>query len=1297
MKIITPALLFVLLVPALSLPAATSAEVILTLQEGLNGYAGTEDTTLAEAGGPGDSLGGSTELSVLETAGGRSQRSLLRFDLSTVRGTITGARLILHKASQRQNAPAANETIALYRVTDANSGWQAGLLNRLPEDDVSTWALRATPKEPWAGGPGLSVADQDFQATSLTVTQSGDRLDQPVVWKLSDVSFLNTWLKTPGRNAGFLLRELNATGSGADRFYSSESPHRAFRPILELTVIPAPGTAGVLTPHPPIPVTFELAEPGFVTLAIDDAQGRRVRNLVSETFFPAGKNTVWWDGLDESGKKDVSPRGYYQIDGRLVSPGAYRVRGLFRKKLDLVYEYSPYNPGTPPWPTTENKASGWLADHSAPSDVLFLPGTKPSVLIGSFIVEGGSSLAWVDLDGRKQKGMGWLGGGNWTGASHLARDTGPKPVADYEVFAATTWPEKRWGEASMELRIIGVREPKNEPILIHKFPSRPEDPIYHTLLGGLAVRDGLIVASIPSRNQLLFIDARRKRLLVTLPLSDVRGLAYETSGALLAVSGHQVVRLRLPADLDALSKLTALPAAETVVSASLEDPQNIALDTAGNLYVSDHGSSHCVKVFSAAGRPLRVIGKPGVPACGPYDEQRMNHPAGLTVTLDGKLWVAESDEAPRRISVWTLDGGFVKAFYGGVQYGGGGQLDPRDPTRYYYGTHGYGLEFHLDWASGKDRLVNIYARPPATKETQRLGSPERVIYFRDRKYFTNDQNVMLMGADIARLWIDRNGIAVPVAMAGRVDRWPGFNEEPFKALLPVYATEYENREWFFTWSDRNGDGAPQPDELTLLRTPVSLSNSLTLITTGDDLSFLFSNGYRLSPSGFSASGVPLYDLASAAPVFSPVEKRARYQALDAGDDWIVQAGGPIHGYRKGEPVWSYPVRWPGLGAMYYDPLEEPRPGQIIGLCRFAGPPIVPPGSDVGPLLSMNANNGTVSLFTRDGLFAGTLAKENRVGRPVRNTLSVSRGDSLGENTLGEEHFWINLCQTPDGRVYLVTAFGLVRVDGLDSLRRLPDFPLTLTPELLQAAADYGLSSYAAPARKKKVAPLVVTRPAAPPVIDGKLDDWNDAVWTIIRPPPNPRTTEGRVDAALAIANGRLYAAFRTGDSKLLTNTGDASEVLFKTGGALDLMLATDPAADPKRTAPVAGDLRLLVTQVDGKPRATLYRAVVPGTRTPVPFRSPWRTITLDRVDDVSASVQLAQGGRGNYEFSVPLSVIGVDPKTPPRLGDIGILRGDSGKTVERIYWHNQASGLTADVPGEAMLTPNLWGPVLVSP
>jgi hypothetical protein len=219
-----------------------------------------------------------------------------------------------------------------------------------------------------------------------------------------------------------------------------------------------------------------------------------------------------------------------------------------------------------------------------------------------------------------------------------------------------------------------------------------------------------------------------------------------------------------------------------------------------------------------------------------------------------------------------------------------------------------------------------------------------------------------------------------------------------------------------------------------------------------------------------------------------------------------------------------------------------------------------------------------------------------------------------------------------------------------------------------------------------------------PVVDGQLDDWAGAAWVDIDKSGvnanfNSDSKPYDITAAVSIAGDRLYAAWKTGNSGLLKNSGEIPEAPFKTGGALDLMLATNPQANPKRIDPSAGDIRLLITKVNEKTMAVLYRAVVPGTKTPVPFSSPWRTITIDKVEDVSAQVQLSGKG-GNYEVSIPLSVLGLQPQVGQALrGDIGILRGDGNQTTARTYWSNKATGITADVPSEAQLTPQLWGRV----
>jgi hypothetical protein len=155
------------------------------------------------------------------------------------------------------------------------------------------------------------------------------------------------------------------------------------------------------------------------------------------------------------------------------------------------------------------------------------------------------------------------------------------------------------------------------------------------------------------------------------------------------------------------------------------------------------------------------------------------------------------------------------------------------------------------------------------------------------------------------------------------------------------------------------------------------------------------------------------------------------------------------------------------------------------------------------------------------------------------------------------------------------------------------------------------------------------------------------------------------------------------------------------------------AADPARRQPVAGDLRLLVTQVKHKTTAALFRTVVPGTTDPVKYESPIGSAQIDRVEDVSHLVELKwkkrvkDTGKMKHNvpilitytecvFSIPLSTLGL--KTPQAgqtlTGDIGLLLGQPGATADRLYWHNKGSSLTADLPTEARLTPASWGKIL---
>ncbi|HEY0549962.1 MAG TPA: hypothetical protein VGF13_10200, partial [Verrucomicrobiae bacterium] len=451
--------------------------------------------------------------------------------------------------------------------------------------------------------------------------------------------------------------------------------------------------------HPPIPIRFQLPEAGFVTLVIEGADGKRVRNLIAETKFPAGENVAWWDGMDDLLRDaDAAKHGLYHIPEQFVTPGSYRVRGLWRKAVDLRYEFSIYNAGNPAWEIAD-KTGAWLANHTPPQSALFVPADrtpngKPLVFLGSYVSEGGHGLAWVDLDGRKQGGVGWVGG-NWTGAPYLARDDGPLRATNVLGYAAAAWSDEDASRKTKtkvgEIRLTALHASEHKPVL--KYPFTPPPPAngetieWSNFIGGMAARDNVLVVSLTGLDQLLFVDTKAKKVLGTVSVPQPRGLAYDPRGRLMVLSGN-----RLAVDNGERQKSALFAADVFLITNGLEAPRSLALDSAGNICVSDHGASHQVKVFSPAGKFLHAIGHAGAPKAGPYDELHMNHPDGLAIDSSNRLWVAENDYQPKRVSVWTLDGQFIRAFYGPSEYGGGGKLDPEDKAKFYF----HGMEFRLD-------------------------------------------------------------------------------------------------------------------------------------------------------------------------------------------------------------------------------------------------------------------------------------------------------------------------------------------------------------------------------------------------------------------------------------------------------------------------------------------------------------------------------------------------------------------------------------------------------------------------
>lgn len=1086
---------------------------------------------------------------------------------------------------------------------------------------------------------------------------------------------------------------------------------------------PAPLAASNAGPSPPIPVRFNLDAPAYVTLAIDDDKGNRVRNLVSDTLFQAGPNTVWWDGTDDLGRNsDAATHGVYLIPTHFVAPGRYQVLGLSHKAIDLRYEFSIYGGGYPAWETADGKG-GWLTNHSPPQAALFVPadkapGGQPLVYLGSYVSEGGSGMAWVDLDGHKQGGRGSIGA-SWTGAPYMARDAGANANPAIFAYVASVWGDNSTDpqiSMNVSLRLTALTGHSEKPILKYPFAAAGKPEAGESVgqgwthqIGGLAVNNNLAIVSLTHLNQLLFVDTTSGKTLGSVSVDDPRGVAFDAKGSLLVLSGKRLLRFAPPIDP---SQLQQLPQPQVLISealpAGLTDPVGLTLDAEGNFYISDRGASHQVKVFSPGGKPVRSIGHAGAPQAGPYDPLHMNNPRGLAIDSNRHLWVAEEDFQPKRVSVWTLDGVFVKAFYGPPEYGGGGAIDSQDKTRFYY----HGMEFKLDWKTGTDSIGSVLYRPAKSDlQPPVAGNPVNVLYSNGHRYFTNSYlGDSTNGVTVGMIYLDEGGILRPVAALGKANDWNIFQDDTFKSYLPPNTdlkSAAPDKRVLFTWSDTNGNGKVDPEEVTFRK---AYTSGITITSDPKTLgpvildAFVDDKAMRFAPVRVTPAGIPVYNLGAGTVVVDGAQRPAGDgggQMLDSPQAIVLTtapapfARESVGGVDSQGHRWSYPSLWPGLHPAHNAPVAD-HPGELIGTTRLLGGFISPPGSTVGPLWGINGNFGPMYLFTADGLFVTQFFQDVRVGKSW-NMPEAPRNMLLNDVTPHDENFFPSLTQASDGNVYIDDGgrTSIVRVDGLGTLRRIPASTLDVTKADIQRAQSFFKQREQSRQNQSGPQALEVTiHPGPAPSLQGFIETLKSANWATIDRRTITVGWNGKPDiaeAAISIAGERLFAAFHVSDPDLLGNSGAVVNAPFKTGGALDLMIGTNPTANPTREAPVEGDLRLLVYQVNKQTKALLYRAVVPGTANPVQFASPDRSITIDAVTDVSSSVEL-NTGNGTCAFSIPLEILGLKPTAGETIkADIGILRGNGSQTTQRVYWSNKATGITSDVPSEAELTPALWG------
>jgi hypothetical protein len=1021
---------------------------------------------------------------------------------------------------------------------------------------------------------------------------------------------------------------------------------------LSLPTPPWEQVAAGEQPEGPVRIAYTLAKDQRVTLAIDDAQGRRVRNLLPAAERKAGANTDLWDCLDDA--------------GNLVAPGRYTVKGLSHDGLHLTYEGSFASPADPPWTTADGKG-GYYGDHTPPEAVAF--GTGDRGAIACAMGEAGPHLIGVDLQGRKQWGLAnrrAFGGGRVSLATDgrllwIANVDGKDQSliiwrCDLKTGAYAPW--KRKDSSGKDVLDLPLRDTNG-----------------FAQLRGIAVQGGRVAVALAAERCVLLLDAEtgdETGRIADLP-EGLAAVAFRVDGKLLLAAGGRLL-LADPAN----GKTTEL-------AKGLSDPRSIAVDAAGHIHVSQRGTAMNVAVFAADGRPLRTVGKlGGRPETGFFDEAGMLNPSQIAIDRTGRLWVTESHQQPKRTSVWNPDGVLAFDLVGTTAYAAGGQIDPAN----------HAIAFSEQTEYRFDALRKAW-RPYATipdalgtgvewifaSRFARVGGREYV-QFRGSARDTGMVKILVRRPDGSWRHCAEFG---NIGMGTAIDE-PYHKEWNTKFAGPLWQGSFGK---VFCWIDHNDDGAAQRDETETA--DGQFGGFYWGQAMGTDLTVVIPNKgalWSMPAGGFSPAGSPLYSLASASKV-KPACGASSIGMLMVGRDgrrYLNQS--PLTAVdATGAVLWTYPSDYVSVHGSHKAP--APRPGLLIGPSSFYGAATISP--EVGEVFFLNGNLGQNYIFTEDGLWVQSLWNDCRGWFDV--PAQATPGMPCDAMSAGGESFGGWFCRTEDGKYHVLgggTAAIIFGLSGLDSLKRFSASIEVSAADL--AVADEVRVRRAASSMRAKL--CIIRHASAPPPLDGELAGWNldqDGVEIA--------GGAGIVGTAKALYDAKnLYLAWKVRDSTPLKNAGQDERLMFITGDCVDLMLRTTDAKDGK---PAAGDLRLVLTMKAGKPLAMLYQPVAPGAakEEAAELSSPVRSVHFDRAKavEIPLAMKPVPGGYA-VTTALPLALIGVNNLAGKVLrGDFGILLSDSTgqECTSRNYWSNKAANNTNDVPDEAMLQPALWGEMRV--
>lgn len=870
-----------------------------------------------------------------------------------------------------------------------------------------------------------------------------------------------------------------------------------------------------------VPISFELPRPAEVSLVIKDASGWIVAEPIRCTQYVAGKHVFTWDGRDRLGLP--------------LPPGKYQTLIGYWDGIRTEFVASVGNSGRPPFRTKDGLGS----IGGAHGGIGGLAADATGIYMGQVSEEGQPCLRKIDA--ATGKALWFSSIGVFAGCHILAADgrnvwslvvsTDGKAVKLMHLDAATGRPAPFGGQ-------IGN-------------PS--ECQLNERSFDAIAVAGGKVYLSEPGENRLAVIDNATGKLLPEIPIEKPSGLCRLDDQTLLVGSGSRILRLDL-----------ASGKSQELVG-GLARPRALALDGEGVLYVSDLGTSQQIKTYqvtAASAKPLAVFGVAGgrPSAVGKWNPLQFRSIAHVAIGPDGNLWCAERSDVPRRFIKLTRDGKHLEDFFGPSGFATMG-VDLDDPAVIYYTASQWSphiVQARVDfeqyrrdpadpWKGWKIEAIHELTHPGTAPKPDLVSKPMTGGY---------NRLVVFTGANGVRyLWKPSDPVAC-------LFRWDGHRWLP-AATVKHTAWKADAQAY---WSDLNGDGAVQTDELASGDVP-----SQHWIWIDRDLT-LHGRFGSLKPKSIDARGVPVYEGGAYTPLWKDSRPwqfyidQSTYDVFGApptpdGSRWFVVNTGAEQGrnfWDRASETRLFRVGPDGKVQFvigHHDG-KMPRNGDNQMLMNLAG--------EMDGVLFASEVWSCFTAYTHDGL---TLGWVNR--GPDGGIASYGPADVAMENVApgflykhpktGQR--CLAFSTTEDVRV--------IAVDGIwgDQITRLKG-----TVEL---ATSQPRASEPAPGNCRiPVSTWVHGNGGGRYLgVDGYDTEWNPAVASL-------SIRDGKAliaDVRLRRDNGSLHVMAEVVDAQgwaALSGEGGANNALFGSVPAVELMLG--PALPERKTA-AAGDTRIVLT------------------------------------------------------------------------------------------------------------------------